>query len=276
MRSTPEELDAAEREADEIFRSVFALGVEGKLSGDAIASFDLAMGELRSRIAARRAALRRADFRPDRARRLSWGRRRERRHDRHFPTRRTVLATSAFAAGFFTLDPALAQAPLDPTPECHDGDAATLRQTEGPFFKPSSPERADLIEPGMAGQPIELAGFVLTRGCKPVPGALLDLWHADAKGDYDNSGFRLRGHQFADADGRFRFRTIVPGSLSGPHAPLPRQGAAERRPGADHAALFPGRAGQPHGRPVPPRTVDTHRQEPGIARRALRFRPGLR
>src|SRR6476469_36061 len=129
------------------------------------------------------------------------------------PTRRSVLATGALAAsGFFTLDAALAQAPLTPTPECHDGDAATLRQTEGPFFKPSSPERAELIEPGMAGQPIELVGFVLTRNCKPVPGALVDLWQANDKGDYDSSGFRLRGHQRADAEGRYRFRTIVPGA----------------------------------------------------------------
>jgi len=136
------------------------------------------------------------------------------------PTRRSVLATGVFTAGgFITLDAALAQAPLNPTPECHDGDAATLRQTEGPFFKTSSPERAELIEPGMAGQPIELVGFVLTRGCKPVPGALVDLWQADAKGDYDNKGYRLRGHQFADAEGRYRFRTIVPAEYPGrtPH-----------------------------------------------------------
>ena len=132
------------------------------------------------------------------------------------PTRRSVLATGALAAsGFLTLDAALAQAPLAPTPECHDGDAATLRQTEGPFFKPSSPERADLIEAGMAGQPIELVGFVLTRACRPVPNALLDLWQADASGDYDNSGFRLRGHVRADADGRYRFGTIVPGAYEG-------------------------------------------------------------
>ncbi len=131
-------------------------------------------------------------------------------------TRRRILSTGAFAAGsLLTLDTSLAQQPLNPTPECHDGDAATLRQTEGPFFKPSSRERIELIEPGMAGQPIELAGFVLTRGCKPVPGALVDLWHADAKGDYDNTGFRLRGHQFADADGRYRFRTIVPAAYPG-------------------------------------------------------------
>ena len=60
----------------------------------------------------------------------------------NFPTRRHVLATGAFAAGsLLTLEPSLAQAPLNPTPECHDGDAPTVRQTEGPFFKPSSPER---------------------------------------------------------------------------------------------------------------------------------------
>jgi len=119
------------------------------------------------------------------------------------------------AGGLLPLDIALGQAPLNPTPECHDGDTATLRQTEGPFFKPSSPERADLIEPGMAGQPIELVGFVLTRGCKPVPEAIVDLWHADNKGDYDNAGFRLRGHQRADAEGRYRFRTVVPGVYEG-------------------------------------------------------------
>ena len=133
-----------------------------------------------------------------------------------FPTRRAMLATGVLAAGgFLSLDAARAQAPLAPTPECHDGDAATLRQTEGPFFKPSSPERAELIEPGMAGQPIELVGYVLTRGCKFVANALVDLWQADDKGDYDNSGFRLRGHVRADAAGRYRFRTIVPGAYEG-------------------------------------------------------------
>jgi protocatechuate 3,4-dioxygenase beta subunit len=129
-------------------------------------------------------------------------------------SRRTILTTGALTS-VLTLDLSHAQAPLDPTPECRDGVAATQRQTEGPFFKPSSPQRADLIEPGMGGQPIELTGFVLTRSCKGVPGALIDLWQADDKGDYDNSGFRLRGHQFADAEGRYRFRTILPAIYPG-------------------------------------------------------------
>jgi protocatechuate 3,4-dioxygenase beta subunit len=132
------------------------------------------------------------------------------------PTRRAVLGAGVFAAGsWLTIDRSVAQAPLPLTPACHDGDEVTLRQTEGPFFKPSSPERVELLETGMAGQPIELVGFVLSRACKPHAGALMDFWQADDKGRYDNSGFRLRGHQFADAEGRYRLRSIVPGGYVG-------------------------------------------------------------
>ena len=132
------------------------------------------------------------------------------------PTRRAVLGAGALAAGsLFGIESSVAQAPLSPTPACHDGEAATLAQTEGPYFKPSSPERIELFEEGMAGQPIELVGFVLTRACKPVSGALLDFWQADGRGQYDNSGFRLRGHQFTDAEGRYRLRSVVPGVYPG-------------------------------------------------------------
>jgi protocatechuate 3,4-dioxygenase beta subunit len=132
------------------------------------------------------------------------------------PTRRAVLGAGVFAAGsLLTIDASVAEVLLAPTPACHDGEAPTLRQTEGPYFKPSSPERIELIEAGMAGQPIELAGFVLTRACKPIAGALLDFWQADDQGRYDNSGFRLRGHQFSDAEGRYRLRSIVPGAYVG-------------------------------------------------------------
>lgn len=132
------------------------------------------------------------------------------------PTRRAILGAGMFAAGsLLAIDDSLAETPLAPTPACHDGDEATLPQTEGPYFKPSSPERIELLEEGIAGQPIELVGLVLTRACKPIAGALLDFWQADDKGRYDNSGFRLRGHQFSDAEGRYRLRTIVPGLYPG-------------------------------------------------------------
>jgi protocatechuate 3,4-dioxygenase beta subunit len=89
----------------------------------------------------------------------------------------------------------------------------TERQTEGPFFKPQSPERNSLVE-GKAGA-LLLGGRVLGPDCKPVAHALLDFWHADERGQYDNQGFHFRGHQFTDSDGRYRLETIIPAEYPG-------------------------------------------------------------
>ena len=91
----------------------------------------------------------------------------------------------------------------------------TPRQTEGPFFKTDSPERKSFLESNSTGQRLVLAGAVLTPDCKPVPNALLDFWHSDEQGAYDNRGFRYRGHQHADALGRYRLETIVPAEYPG-------------------------------------------------------------
>ena len=91
----------------------------------------------------------------------------------------------------------------------------TVSQTEGPFFKPKSPERRSLLENDSGKERIVLTGVVLSRTCKPVAKALLDFWHADDMGEYDNDGFRFRGHQFSDAEGRFRLETILPARYTG-------------------------------------------------------------
>ena len=132
-------------------------------------------------------------------------------------SRRAMLSAGAIGVlGGLAWQRAQAQQSLLPvTSQCSDGDEPTPRQTEGPYFTPNSPERANLIEDGMPGERIALAGFVLDRRCRPVAGALLDLWHCDAAGVYDNDGYRLRGHQFSDAQGRFVFETIVPGKYPG-------------------------------------------------------------
>jgi protocatechuate 3,4-dioxygenase beta subunit len=111
--------------------------------------------------------------------------------------------------------PARAQGQLSATPACDDDDEPTPAQTQGPYFTPNSPERTDLREAGIDGTPIVLTGLVLTRSCQPVADALVELWHADDAGEYDNEGFRLRGHQFTAADGSYRFETIVPGLYPG-------------------------------------------------------------
>jgi protocatechuate 3,4-dioxygenase beta subunit len=127
------------------------------------------------------------------------------------PTRRRfLLNTGVLAAGWelSRTDSVLAQE-LAPTPSCRDGDEPTVRETEGPFFKPRSPERSDLRERG-ASRRFALSGCVLTRSCRLLRGAVVDLWHADEKGEYDNIGFRYRGHVVTGPDGAFHFRTIVP------------------------------------------------------------------
>ncbi len=130
----------------------------------------------------------------------------------HVLSRRHLLGAAAAMA---LPEVAFAQDDLAATPACHDGDEPTVRETEGPFFKPSSPERADLREGGLAGRPLDVTGFVVSRTCRPVTRALIDVWQADEKGRYDNRGFRLRGHLFTEAGGRFTLRTIVPGAYEG-------------------------------------------------------------
>ncbi|HSB61539.1 MAG TPA: intradiol ring-cleavage dioxygenase [Vicinamibacteria bacterium] len=122
-----------------------------------------------------------------------------------------LLAPSAAALGAWPR-PARGGRLLE-TPAC--GDEPTPPVGAGPFFKPSSPERRTLREPAEEGERIVLTGRVLSAACQPLPGALLDFWHADPTGRYDTGGFHLRGHQYADAEGRFRLETVVPGGYGG-------------------------------------------------------------
>jgi protocatechuate 3,4-dioxygenase beta subunit len=133
------------------------------------------------------------------------------------PSRRQILGGVLASSSLLSLtDPRSTFAEgAAPTPQCHDNHETTVRQTEGPYFKPSSPQRADLVERDTTGRLVEIDGQVTTRSCRPVERALVDLWHADEHGEYDNAGFRYRGHLFTDADGRYRFRTIMPALYPG-------------------------------------------------------------
>jgi protocatechuate 3,4-dioxygenase beta subunit len=119
--------------------------------------------------------------------------------------RRRLLA----AAALLPIAPAFAQTrPLT----C---GALTEAQTAGPFFKTNTPLRASLVEAASKAPRLVVTGQVLSARCTPVANALLDFWHADEDGEYDNAGFRYRGHQFTDAQGRYRLATIVPAEYPG-------------------------------------------------------------
>ena len=127
--------------------------------------------------------------------------------------RRRVLGGAVALAAAAPLGLLAQGARLQPTPECNPG-RGTPAQTEGPFYSARTPQKAN-FRADAKGESLVLEGQVLTTQCKPLPGAWLDFWHADTTGEYDNAGFRLRGHQFADADGRFRLETILPAVYPG-------------------------------------------------------------
>jgi protocatechuate 3,4-dioxygenase beta subunit len=138
-------------------------------------------------------------------------------------TRRKLLALGlavpplglALSGAESLLDSVAAAGPLQTTPACDDGDGPTPAQTEGPYFSTGSPRRRSLLGRGIGGTRLTITGYVLTTACKPIRAAKLEFWQADARGAYDNEGYRLRGHQFTDAAGRYRLETIVPGLYTG-------------------------------------------------------------
>ena len=51
---------------------------------------------------------------------------------------------------------------------------------------------------------------------RPLANAVLDVWQANGKGDYENEDpeqpdYNLRGRMLTDENGRYEFRTIIPG-----------------------------------------------------------------
>lgn len=91
-----------------------------------------------------------------------------------------------------------------------NGFALTPGQIGGTHFK-ASPVRHSELGPGIRGTRIILSGYVLTNACRPVRGARVDFWQADENGVYDDTGFRLRSHQFTDNRGHYWLQTILPG-----------------------------------------------------------------
>jgi protocatechuate 3,4-dioxygenase beta subunit len=121
--------------------------------------------------------------------------------------------SSSSAASQTGSPPASRTSTSSPPSRCVAG-RLTPEQTEGPFFKAGSPER-ERVDQGATGQSLVLTGRVLSQQCRPVAHARMEFWQADGRGSYDNSGYRLRGHEFTDAQGRYRLTTVYPGLYTG-------------------------------------------------------------
>jgi protocatechuate 3,4-dioxygenase beta subunit len=91
--------------------------------------------------------------------------------------------------------------------------------TEGPFYVPGEPVRRDITE-GRPGTPLRLELAVVgVAGCKPIRGATVEVWHADAGGVYSGvqgqKGRFMRGAQHTDHGGLAVFDTVYPGWYQG-------------------------------------------------------------
>jgi protocatechuate 3,4-dioxygenase beta subunit len=133
-------------------------------------------------------------------------------------TRRRLLALGLALPPLAALagSDVLAEPVLAATPELLDADDdPTPGLTEGPYFTPDSPRRRTIVPAGAAGTRLTLTGRVLRTNGRPVANALIDWWQCDARGVYDNSGYRFRGHQLTDARGRYTLLSVVPGLYPG-------------------------------------------------------------
>jgi protocatechuate 3,4-dioxygenase beta subunit len=91
--------------------------------------------------------------------------------------------------------------------------------TEGPYYVPSEAVRRNITE-GRPGARLRLHLTVVdASSCKPVKGAAVDIWHADASGTYSgvqgNAGTFMRGIQRTDRNGLALFDTVYPGWYRG-------------------------------------------------------------
>ncbi len=143
---------------------------------------------------------------------------------------------------------------LELTPSCDDGDDPTPPQTEGPYFKPNSPQRTSLVTSGTPGTRLTVTGYVFGLACQPLAGVLMDFWQADVNGALRQRRLRLPRPPVHLRPGRVHAEHDRARPLSRAYPAHPREGPGTRAARAHHAAVLPGRAAQQHRpdlRPAP-------------------------
>lgn len=124
-----------------------------------------------------------------------------------FPRRRFLATASMATAGLFLTREAFAQCEI------------TTPDILGPFHAPDAPFRTVLASADEPGIRLFIDGQVLGNDCQtPLPGAIVDVWHATDSGCYsvweacpDEDPFNCRGQMVTDPQGRFSFESILPG-----------------------------------------------------------------
>jgi protocatechuate 3,4-dioxygenase beta subunit len=140
-------------------------------------------------------------------------------------TRRSILRLAGVAAASLGTGAWKAKDAEGGGPTAIESGAVTCvlspELTEGPFYIPNEKLRRNITD-GHPGTTLILQLAVVDAStCKPIKGAAVDIWHADAGGNYSGfgagSGSRtfMRGIQKTDARGIATFSTVYPGWYQG-------------------------------------------------------------
>lgn len=135
----------------------------------------------------------------------------------------TGCAATAKDADYCLADGSVGAQINDDGPFPDPGDCqVTAEQIEGPFYTAGAPSEADMVEDD-GTVIVTLSGVVFEAGCAtPLAGALVEVWHADETGGYDDEGFRYRTALTTDADGAWSVRTVRPGAYLNGNVYRPR------------------------------------------------------
>ena len=128
-----------------------------------------------------------------------------------------LAVIAGLLAGLFSLT--FLEGAFAATPQCQPTQAIE----EGPFYLSNSPKRSDVTD-DQPGKALTLKFRIVDTKCKPIKGARVDIWYANADGVYSgvaskgddigagtNSGMFLRGTQVSDGKGIVTFKGIYPG-----------------------------------------------------------------
>ena len=130
--------------------------------------------------------------------------------------RRQFLRNTSLAALSFGILPAIAKTTTEPKANssilCNESTEDAYGQ--GPFYTANAPsiQNEILANSNEVGTRLILSGQVYNLECSEIiPDTEIDIWHANDAGDYDNTGFNLRGKTTTNSQGFYVFETIKPG-----------------------------------------------------------------
>ncbi|HEX8078068.1 MAG TPA: catechol 1,2-dioxygenase [Chthoniobacterales bacterium] len=103
-------------------------------------------------------------------------------------------------------------------------EGGTPRTIEGPLYLADAPlekGEARLDQDPEKGEVLFMDGQVKDTDGKPIPGAVVDVWHANTKGGYSffdpsQTPWNLRRRIQTDGEGRYKFRSILPAGYGCP------------------------------------------------------------